>query len=370
MITNLHLHNFRNYTDIDLAFAESFVVLTGPNGAGKTNLLEAISMIAVGHGLRGATFPEIANTATPDNTWATKIVLNNETALATALTFTETGRSRRVCKIQGEFVKSAAQFHEYINIISITPLMDHIFTDSASVRRKFIDDLITSYSPEHNANLQQYEKAQKQRFCILKSGMLDDTWLLSLEGIMAEKSIRISAARNDFVARLSEGQNPYLPLFPRFYSQIVGKAENIPQEGISATLRGNREKDRLAGMTTFGCHRSDWIVHHSRNNRAAKDCSTGEQKITLVSVILSFVNQRLRKDDTLIILLLDDVIARLDSSHRAVLFDQASEFRNSVGGGRVQVFFTGTDAELLMPIKNAQFLRVDGKVGVFDVGGC
>ncbi|MDR0633327.1 MAG: DNA replication/repair protein RecF [Holosporales bacterium] len=361
MITNIHLHNFRNYTDIDLPFTKSLVVLFGPNGAGKTNLLEAISMLAIGRGLRNATLPEITNTASgaKETTWAVQMVLNNEIALSTGSALTENNRFRRVCKIQGEFVKSAAKFHEYLNIISITPLMDHIFIDAPSIRRKFIDDLITSYSPEHSINLQQYEKAQKQRFSVLKSGPYDDKWLLLLEEIMAERSILISAARNDFVERLNEGQAPYIPLFPRFYSKIVGKAENLTKDEIFTMLGQNRERDKLAGITTFGCHRSDWEVSHLCKNRVARECSTGEQKILLVSVILSFVNQQLKKNDTLIILLLDDVIARLDASHRAVLFDQASEFRRGASSGLVQVFFTGTDAELFGPVADAQFLRID-----------
>ncbi|MDR3285802.1 MAG: AAA family ATPase [Holosporales bacterium] len=359
MISSIYVHNFRNYFDANIFFEKRIIVFYGPNGAGKTNLLEAISMFAVGNGLKNCPVQEISNTVAINGQWAVKITLNRQISLATGLASTANNNVRRIFKIQDAPVKSASQFHEYINIISITPSMDHLFSDSASIRRKFIDDFISSYSPIHSKNLQDYEKAMKQRLTILKKEIVPDTrWLSSLEEIMAEKNILISKSRNIFVEILKFGQNAHIELFPKFESKIEGKAEGIEKDEIIQILEKNREKDQICGMTTFGCHRSDWVVTHLKNNRLVKDCSTGEQKITLISVILSFVNQKLKKNDKILTLLLDDIVARLDLSHRVALFEQIYEICRQVNNDGLQVFFSGTDAESFGSLKDSQSFLV------------
>lgn len=359
MISSINLHNFRNYKSVSVNFNSNVVILYGPNGSGKTNLLEAISLFSSGRGLRGSAIQEITNTFTqPNEKWAVNLFLDNEISLSTGLSFTSNNRPRRICKIQGDFVKSSTNFHEYISLISITPLMDHLFVDSASARRKFMDDLVCSYFPQHSINLLDYEKSMKQRLSILKNDNIPDAkWLSSLEEIMSEKNILVCNARKNFIQLLDDGQKNQIPLFPKIKSKMIGKIENCSKDEILNMLRNSREIDKISGMTTVGCHRSDWIVSHLSNERIAKDCSTGEQKIILISIILSFINQRLKKCDIQLVLLLDDVIARLDFSHRMVLFEQVKEIVCNSNG--VQVFFSGTDLELFEPIQSAQFLHVE-----------
>jgi DNA replication and repair protein RecF len=373
MISSLRLHNFRNYLQEDLSFSANIVIFFGENGVGKTNLLEAVSMFAVGNGLRGSKIQELSRQQTIESpslcgtpgkqeVWAVNMALDDNVLLTTGASVAANNSFRRVCKIQGSFVRSAAFFHEYLNIISITPLLDLLFVGPANVRRSFVDGFICSYDCAHNTNLCAYEKAAKQRLAILKKiEKPDEKWLASLEDIMAEKGVAVSAARRDFVQLLQDGQDEYLPLFPRFTSKIVGESEGLGKDELVKRLKQNRGKDGICAMTTLGCHRSDWVVTHVKNNRMVRDCSTGEQKITLISVVLSFVNKKTRESDKLLVLLLDDVTARLDHQHRSVLFEQVHEYgrgkERRMGGG-VQVFFSGTDLESFSGATDAQFLEV------------
>lgn len=359
MIERIRLYQFRNYLQTDFNFCEAQTVLWGANGAGKTNILEALSLFAVGQGLRHAHFSDmICSQCEMDKAWALHLRLNQDLSFSTGLSVT--GQMRRLCKIQGTGVKSAASFHEYMNVISLTPIMDHLFIESANQRRDFVDRCITSYNPMHSLHLNAYEKAMRQRLNLLKKGPpLNPAWLISLEQIMTKNAFLISQARHQFVQILQEGQNIYLPLFPKFTSMIAGNAENILEDQYVDQLKLNREKDGLVGMTTFGCHRSDWVVTHMKNQRLVKDCSTGEQKIILISVILSFVNFRRKNYDGLLVLLLDDIVAKLDVSHRQILFEQIQEFNQDLDQqSRVQVFLTGTDLESFQGLQNAQFLHI------------
>ncbi|MDR1907785.1 MAG: AAA family ATPase [Holosporales bacterium] len=399
------VHNFRNYKHAEVSFDSYPVVLYGKNGSGKTNLMEAFSLFAVGTGFRGAKLQELAYTEAHDeceskpeespkhleaplpaspstasspsaavSPWAITATLNDETILATGYQ-----GARRICKIQGAPVKSAAKFHDYASIIHITPDMDHIFTNASSERRRFVDRLIESYDPTHMEALSIYEKATHQRLTLLKKSQNPDLmWLDSLEKIMAQQNIKIAKSRTKLTQRLMDGQKDHVPLFPQFLCKIIGRVEdelNKIDNGLITNLNGNintietvfrdilhknRETDRLTGMTTFGCHRSDFDVTHKTKNRCAKECSTGEQKILLISTILSFVHQKIQTLDGFLMLLLDDVIARLDHAHRMVLFEQVEQLnKGSANTAHVQTFFSGTDIDPFNPMKSAQFFEIN-----------
>lgn len=371
----LTLKDFRNYKSLSLEFNEKPVIFFGKNGSGKTNILEAISFLAIGNGLRGSDILEISRKE--DNIddvghFAVNATLSNNVNLGTGLAFIANGSLRRICKIQGENVKSPSAFHDYLNIISVTPEMDLLFLDSSSARRRFIDKLIISYNPSHATNLSNYEKAARERMKILKQCSENTAWLDSIEKIIATKNLSISKARFDLTQILLEGQKKQIQIFPKFDNKFIGKLEDFLEENasidaselensIEKRLKNNRDVDRISGMTTFGCHRSDWSVTNLSNNRLVKSCSTGEQKIILIAVILSFIHQKIEKkgnnDDRILILLLDDSIARLDFHHRMVLFEQVVEL-SCLNSKYVQVFFSGTDRELFESIQTAQFFNV------------
>lgn len=367
-IKKLAVNNFRNYQHAELLFEPRPVVLYGTNGAGKTNLLEAISLFAVGTGMRGAKLKDIGNRPSSSlsescvSGWGVQAILDDETTLATGYE-----GLRRICKIQGEPVR-ATKFHEYLCIIYVTPEMDHIFMAASSDRRHFADKLIESYNPEHAANVSSYEKAMHQRLTLLKQASTPD-WIGSLEKIMAKQNMKIAKARGDLMQRLMVGQANHVPMFPKFVCKMAGAVEDAlaertekgSEEGSESEflekLAKNRAMDRAAGMTTFGCHRSDFEVVHRGKARLARECSTGEQKITLVSVILSFVYQKIESlDGRHLVLLLDDVIARLDSLHCAVLFDQVAHLGTA---GMASTFFSGTSLEAFRSMPGAQFFDIN-----------
>lgn len=375
-VRQLSLHDYRNYPKVQIQFGSQPVVFVGPNGAGKTNLLEALSLFASGSGFRGAKLPDLGfqdtsqGPSAPHALWAVHVLLDDGVSLATGLVGKGT-QLRRLCKIQGEPVKSAALFHDYLQILHVTPDMDHLFMAPSSDRRHFVDQLIISYDPLHKHCLHLYEKATKQRLTLLRKGEpLNSTWLTSLEKIMAENDLLIAKARDQLVRRLYAGRQNLLPHFPHFEAQMTGPFEDFlkqhsgdtPEdnlaEGILHILKKNRELDAAAGMTFFGVHRGDLSVLHKARQRPAFDCSTGEQKILLLSLILSFIYQR-SPSQPFLALLLDDVIARLDLPTRVVLFKQVEQLNQpSEKSSPVQTFFSGTELGLFSQLKSAQFFEV------------
>lgn len=369
--SQLTLHEFRNYRHMSLQFGPNPVVFFGPNGAGKTNLLEALSLFSTGSGFRGVKLRDLGYQDTAEginahhNAWALHVMIGDDLSLATGVS-SDPARTQRICKIQGKVVRSSALFHDYVHLLHVTPDMDHLFTASSSDRRHFVDQLVSTAEPAHKTHLAFYEKAMKQRLSLLKQDKpWDSTWLGSLEKVMAERGAVIVQAREKMVRSLLKGEEQLVKTFPRFDCQMVGDMEELlkqtPEEGIEfirERLKKNRDLDAAAGMTFFGPHRSDFSVLHRANNRPARECSTGEQKVLLLSIILAFIDQR-EPDQPFLALLLDDVIARLDLQTRMVLFDQVEQLqRVSERGVGVQTFFSGTDYEPFSPLKQAQFFEI------------
>lgn len=369
------LHHFRSYVQLQIDFLSGPVILHGPNGAGKTNLLEALSLFALGTGFRKAKSAELSHRSienevvqtSSQQTWAVHATLDSGVVLSTGQALD--GASRRLCKIQGETVRSAVAFHTYVRLLPITPAMDHLFTAPSVDRRHFVDRLVATFDPEHASRLVAYEKAARQRLALLRGEDVPDSlWLSSLERIMAQNDVLIARARQALTKRLEEGEMDHCPLFPRFSCRMSGRLEELLEASgeCETTLRNrlehNRDCDRATGITTLGCHRSDFEVTHIEHQRLARQCSTGEQKILLISILLAFVAQRakLRTDDDegFLALLLDDVVARLDERHRRALFEQIAFLTHSENDRLpIQVFFTGTDREPFEPL-NDPLLRL------------
>lgn len=355
------------------------MVLTGENGAGKTNLLEAVSFLAEGRGLRQARYTDASRDIGPSDTqdnaavpyagwavWARVHGPNGVNEVGTGLTQTENGGERRQVRINGSPAKSAAALADLTRILWLTPAFDGLFTGSAGERRRFLDRLVATTQPGHRRQLNAFENAMRQRNALLGEPRPDPVWLDAIEVQMAESAISIAAARRHNVDLLEQVLAAHShTAFPRAVLEIDGSLEQSLadqpavdiEDNYRASLKAARNQDAAAGRTLNGPHRSDLIVYHGEREVAARKCSTGEQKILLIGIILAHAS--LVKELTAgfaPILLLDEVAAHLDARHRTALFDELAR----IGG---QAWMTGTDANIFAELgARAQFFTIaDGR---------
>ena len=365
-ITRLTLTNFRNYAALALDFRPGAVVLTGDNGAGKTNLLEAVSLLAPGRGLRRAAYGEVAREG-GDGGFALHARLdgpNGEAEIGTGTSGNDVpGEGGRKVRINGAAARSAEAMLEWLRVVWLTPSMDSLFTGAAGDRRRFLDRLVLAIDAAHGQRALDYEKAMRGRNRLLAEGSRDGAWFDAIEMQMAETGTAIAAARAETV-RLLAAMIERLPSdgpFPQADIGLAGELEaavaTMPaveaEERFRRALAEGRERDRAAGRTLEGPHRADLIVRHRPKAMAAEYCSTGEQKALLVGIVLSHARLTGEMAGMAPILLLDEIAAHLDAGRRAALFSILEE----LGG---QTFMTGTDAALFSSLKGrAQFLTVD-----------
>jgi DNA replication and repair protein RecF len=330
-LARLSLSDFRNHADALIAPGPGLVVLTGENGAGKTNVLEAVSLLSPGRGLRGAALPEIARTGGGGG-FAVAARLG-EVDIGTGTT--ASAPERRQVRINGA-AASATSLSEWLSILWLTPAMDRLFQEGASGRRRFLDRLVLALSPGHAVHAARYEAAMRARNKLLaEDGRWDEAWLGALEARMAERGATLAEARAETVAALGErlGQAPEGP-FARAGLRLEGGDEDLAR-----ALASGRGRDAAAGRTLAGPHRTDLIVTHLGKGQPAERCSTGEQKALLLSIVLAHADLVAERAGRRPILLLDEVAAHLDPRRRAALFA-----RLGAGGG--QVWMTGTEASL------------------------
>lgn len=363
-ITHLTLENFRNYRALTLDLAPGCVVLRGRNGAGKTNILEAISLLSPGRGLRGAKLGEMdclhqleasgapvtrhpSPTATSPWVVAARVTANHQT------TFIGTGRDgesaveKRLVKINGEKQRGHAALTHHTCVQWLTPSMDQIFIEGGTARRKFFDRLVYGFAPEHAARVTAYESAMRERNRLLADRALADPyWLSVLEQQMAEHAVAITIAREEMLARLAVEFLHPIAGFPRAQLVLEGLIETWLREGDSALtaeskfaerLSSNRNMDAARRRASDGPHRSNWVVIHEHKSMEAAHCSTGEQKALLLSITLAAARARANWCNVPPILLLDEVIAHLDVDKRRELFDL-------IRASQIQAWMTGTDA--------------------------
>ncbi|HYZ40995.1 MAG TPA: DNA replication/repair protein RecF [Stellaceae bacterium] len=373
--TRLVLTDFRNYRDARLTLGTEPVVLTGPNGAGKTNLLEAVSLLAPGRGLRGARLAEIdrwpdsardASAAGSTRGWAVAAVVATRRGGVRIGTGRDvTAGERRVVRIDGEPARSQAELGERLGIVWLTPAMDRLFIEGPGGRRRFLDRLVLGLDPSHASRVAAYEQAHRERSRLLREGVADPAWLGAVEQIMAEQGVAVAAGRREAVDRLDRVCAEAQGTFPRARLRVVGTVEEwletMPalsaEAKLAAALAGNRQSDAQAGITLLGPHRSDLRVSLAEKEIAAGLASTGEQKALLISIILAHARLQLAIRGEPPLLLLDEVAAHLDPGRRAALFDALLRLAG-------QAWLTGTDEALFAPLRReAQFLSVrDGNV--------
>lgn len=363
-IKTLNLTHFRCYDTTKLDHLSSgLIVLHGANGAGKTNILEAISLLTPGRGIRGARVNEIQQN-TIDTPWAISATLTH----AYGETKIGTGRdphkdNKRIIRINGENARGQNALAEHLSCIWLTPQMDRLFLDSSRERRKFLDRMIYNFDPAHAGRITRYENTMRQRSKLLtdKNTPADPAWVTGLEKQMAETGVAIAAARLDFVERLSQAAKQHqTPHFPYSHlnakgtvEELLGRAPALEVEDLYLyQLQQSRAKDAITGGAATGPHKSDLAVTYADKNMAADQCSTGEQKALLIGIILAHAHLIEAERGHPPILLLDEVAAHLDESRRAALYTILQDLN-------AQTWLTGTDKSLFNAIENtAQFFEI------------
>ena len=372
-IRRLSLTNFRSYQTATLTLDAQLAVLVGPNGAGKTNLIEAISFLAPGRGLRRATLDEVAF-AEGDGSWAVSAEIEGALGLATLGTGIEAQASEdatlRKCRIDSEPVPSAAAFTDHLGIVWMTPAMDGLFAGPASERRRFLDRLVLAVDGTHSSRVNALERSLRSRNRLLEQPNADPHWLDAIEHETAEVAIAVAAARAETVRRLAAAllrdRDPASP-FPWAGVALDGWVENALMEQPATevedryrgVLLGNRARDAAAGRTTDGPHLTDLEVLYGPKGIAAALASTGEQKALLIGLVLAHAGLVAEMTGFAPLLLLDEVIAHLDPARRAALYDALSALA-------AQVWMTGADpAPFAAVASRAQMLAVSpGRVTV------
>jgi DNA replication and repair protein RecF len=367
-VRQVRLTDFRNYRQLRLDCGLEPVVLVGANGAGKTNLLEALSFLAPGRGLRRARLDEV--TRRPDGTaWAVAATVDTPEGRLAIGTGLEPGRSdgvmRRVVRIDGRPATSQTALGLHVAAVWLTPQLDRLFLDGASDRRRFLDRLVTALHPEHAGDVSAYENALRQRARLLAEGNRDPHWFTALEDTMARHGVALAANRADTVQRLDAAARLGVGPFPRASLAMAGEVDGWiaamaaidAEDRLRAELAASRLRDAEAGTTSMGPHRSDLSVRHLDLDLPAAEGSTGQQKALLVSIALAHARLVTLSRGRPPLLLLDEIAAHLDAERRAALFEEV------VALG-VQSWMTGTDAELFKPLAGrAQVLRVtDGSI--------
>ncbi|HEY8247309.1 MAG TPA: DNA replication/repair protein RecF [Hyphomicrobium sp.] len=376
-VERLTLSNFRNYTHAALQAGPEPQVLIGANGAGKTNLLEAVSLLAPGQGMRRAAYPDLAR-GTGDGGWAVAAHTHTHMGpvdIGTGLIASEDSeRTGRLVRINGEPAAGSGALADYVEVVWVTPAMDGLFTGPGAERRRFLDRLILCFDPGYRTGAGRFERAMQQRNRLLADGVRDTARFEGLELLMAETATAIAAARAEAVAGLAAimaertARDPTSP-FPAAGLALEGgleaDLERMPavevEDSYAQRLREGRERDRAAGRTLDGPHRSDLLVAHAPKAMPARLCSTGEQKALLIGLVLAHAELVARRREGAPILLLDEVTAHLDAERRAALFEEILRLG-------AQAWMTGTDAQAFSWLAGkARFWRVeDGLLSTFD----
>jgi DNA replication and repair protein RecF len=348
-VRRLTLTDFRCYRGVRLEVDARPVVLAGMNGAGKTNLLEAISYLVPGRGLRRARLSEV--TRDGGESWAVAAeiaIADGAYAVGTGYRPEAGGKAeKRVVRINGEPAKSQAELGRIASAQWLTPQMDRLFLDGPASRRRFLDRLILGFDPDHAGPLAAYEHSLRGRNKLLKETAHDAAWLSSIEDSMAAHGIAVAGRRLEAIERLRPFCGVSFGPFPGAEIALVGEVESWLAEGpalaaeerLRARLAGSREADAQAGTAAVGPHRSDLEVVHMGNGSAAARCSTGEQKALLVGLVLAAARLQARERGHMPLLLLDEIAAHLDPERLEALFDLLAEMG-------AQAWMTGTDARL------------------------
>lgn len=369
-VERLTLTDFRNYAAASLVVGPEPVVLVGANGAGKTNILEAVSLLSAGQGLRRAAYSDLAR-AGGGGGWAVAARVHTHDGpveIGTGQTAQAAGAraaTARLVRINGESAGSTGVLADLVEMVWLTPAMDGLFTGPAGDRRRFLDRLILCFDPGYRTIAGRFERAMQNRNRLLAIGERDGAQFAGFERIMAETGVAVAAARAEAATAMAtiieqrRQRDPASP-FPWCRIAIEGAMEadlaRLPavevEDAYVRTLARARERDRAAGRTLDGPHRSDLVVVHGEKDTAARLCSTGEQKALLLGLVLAHAELVAARRGEAPVLLLDEITAHLDDRRRSALFAEVLRLG-------AQAWMTGTDM--------AAFAALDGRARFFTV---
>ncbi len=350
-IARLTLTDFRSYTAAAVALEPGAIVITGDNGQGKTNLLDAVSLLSPGRGLRGVALSDAARSDGPGG-WTVGAEIAAPGGAVQIGTGTDAAApDRRVVRINGA-AAPIARLSEWLGVLWLTPAMDRLFVDTASARRRFLDRLVLALDSGHGGEITRYDAAMRARTRLLTGELpADPVWLAGLERAMAEHGANVARARAATVDALGDA----LAAAPGDFPRATVALDTPATLDFVATLARNRAADAAAGRATAGPHRADLIVTHSAKAQPAARSSTGEQKALLLGLVLAHAGLVAARTGRAPILLLDEVAAHLDPGRRAALFD-----RLRTGGG--QVWLTGTEIALFAGLDAQRLHLENGRV--------
>jgi DNA replication and repair protein RecF len=377
-IEGVVLAGFRNYDGLRLISGPEPVVLVGPNGAGKTNLLEALSLLSPGRGLRAAELADLRTISTPgasatSDAWSVAATVRTPFGAVDLATYwqapsagTPRQSARRGVRVDGREAPGQAALAQELALIWLTPAMDRLFLEGATGRRRFLDRLVFAFDPAHAGRTLAFERGRRARVRLLAAGRRDDAWLGALERDMAERAVALAAARLDLVARLDVALEQAEAAFPRprlaLRGLIEGWLAEMPaleaEERYRVQLSSDRRRD-AERLRCEGPHRSDLAVSYAASGRAAEHCSTGEQKALLIALVLGHARLISRLRGAAPVLLLDEIAAHLDQARRAALFDALA----ALG---CQAWMTGTEAAPFAPLRGVARLFAVRRPGLIE----
>ena len=366
-VRSLHLRDFRNYGRLRVELGTGIIVLTGANGAGKTNLLEAVSLLAPGRGLRRARLSELDRHG--GGPWSVACVLETRGERLTVATGRAPDSERRRVEVEGTGRRGATELAFLASVLWLTPTQDRIFQEAPAARRRFLDRLVMGIDPDHGRRLAAYERSLRERSHVLRQPRPDGVWLRALESRAAELGVAIAAARRDFAQAvgplLACERSPFPSAAIAINGEVEGWLAEMPalaaEERLQAALRAARPTDLQQASAGHGPHRTDLLVLDGTSGTPARDCSTGRQKALLLSIVLAEARLLAQRTGELPILLLDEVAAHLDRRRRCELLETLLDLR-------AQVWLTGTDPALFAALATrAEHLPFAARPRHYDV---
>lgn len=364
----LSLQNFRCYDSFTLEVDQRPVVLTGENGAGKTNILEALSFLSPGRGLRRTKLSQAINLSHLEKGWAVFSKISTPEGLeeiGTGIASVESGEDRRLIKLNQTPI-SQVDLLEKVSVFWVTPQIDQILTESMSTRRRFFDKLVASFFPAHGQHLYRYDYALRERSRLLKDGGGDPHWLSVLEQKMAQEGMAITSLRHLFLAEITPLIHLSSSGFPQAQISLEGVVESLclsmpaleAEEKIEGLLRDTRAEDTRLGGSQIGPHQTQVQFFHMERKKFAEFCSTGEQKALLLSLILANCRLHKKSKSRTPILLLDEVVAHLDKERRETLYKEILDLG-------MQCWMTGTEQRVFSSLRDeAQYFYVQNRNAV------